>query len=68
MADTLEQRPETEASRLRPRVLAMLTTPTGLRQAFFTAEILGPPLAKRRAQMCSARWVFPSASTGREAE
>jgi hypothetical protein len=68
MADTREQRPETEASPSRLGVLAVLNVTTGLCRAFFMAEILTPLLAKRRAQTRSARWVFPSASTGREAE
>jgi hypothetical protein len=67
MADTPEQRPKTEASRLRLRVLAMLTTPTGLRQAFFMAEILGPSLARRKIRANALKGTISSSSTTNKA-
>jgi hypothetical protein len=67
MAETLEQSTETEVSRLRLRVLAMLTTSAGLRQAFFMAEILGPPLARRKSRANAFRGTVSSSSTAQKA-
>jgi hypothetical protein len=50
MAESTEQRPRKEAESLRAQVVAALKTHLGLQQAFLLAEILTPPVAKRRAR------------------
>jgi hypothetical protein len=50
MADITPQRPTEEAAALRRRLLAALKTQVGLRQAIMTAEVLAPPVAKRRVR------------------
>ncbi|HXH12581.1 MAG TPA: hypothetical protein VNP04_22785 [Alphaproteobacteria bacterium] len=50
MAESTEQRPRQEAESLRAQVIAALKTRLGLQQAFLLAEILTPPVAKRRAR------------------
>jgi hypothetical protein len=50
MADITPQRPTEEAAALRRQLLAALNTRRGLRQAIIMAEILSPPVAKRRVR------------------
>jgi hypothetical protein len=55
MADSTEPRPTGEAALVRRRLRAALHTPAGLRLGILLAEILAPPLARRKALARRAR-------------
>jgi hypothetical protein len=65
MADTIEQPRTGEAAALRTRLLAALHTRIGLRQAIFMAEVLAPPVAKRRSRRRPPTGVSSASPTGR---
>ena len=48
MADSTESRPTGEAALLHSRLRTALHTPAGLRLGILLAEILAPPLARRK--------------------
>ena len=64
MADTTVQPSTDGAAALRTRLLAALNTRAGMRQAIFMAEILLPPVAKRRVQSHPPTRALSSSSMG----
>jgi hypothetical protein len=65
MADAIAQ-PRTErVAALRARLLAALKTRAGLRQAIFMAEVLAPPVGKRRSRRRPPTGASSASPTGR---
>jgi hypothetical protein len=65
MPESAAQRPPERPASPRARLLAALKTRAGIQQGFLLAEILMPPLAKRRSH---ARSAFSPSPTGRRQE
>ena len=68
MADITPQRLTEEVASLHRRLLAALNTRAGLRQAILMAEILAPPVAKRRARSHPRTRASSASPTGRTPE
>ena len=61
MPESAAQRPTERPASPRARLLAALKTRAGIQQGFLLAEILMPPLAKRRSRARSPLPPLPAA-------